>query len=84
MAARCLGERAVSQDEFRQILSCLDVLERDVAALQADVRELRREMHERFDRIYYQMVVQTRWLIGALAVIGTMISLLLAIGQFAR
>jgi hypothetical protein len=41
-------------------------------------------MHERFDRIYYQMVVQTRWLIGALAVIGTVISLLLAIGQFVR
>jgi uncharacterized protein (UPF0335 family) len=84
MAARCLGERAVSRDEFRQILSRFDVLERDVAALQADVRELRREMHERFDRIYYQMVVQTRWLIGALAVIGTVISLLLTIGQFAR
>jgi len=84
MAARCLGERAVSQDEFWQILSCLDVLERDVADLKVDVRELRREMHERFDRIYYQMVVQTRWLIGALAVIGTVISLLLTIGQFAR
>jgi uncharacterized protein (UPF0335 family) len=84
MAARCLEERAVSRDEFRQILSRLDVLERDVAALQADVRELRREMHERFDRIYHQMVVQTRWLIGALAAIGTVISVLLAIGQFAR
>jgi Tfp pilus assembly protein PilO len=82
--AGVLEERAVSRDEFRQILSRLDVLERDVAALQADVRELRREMHERFDRIYHQMVVQTRWLIGALAVIGTVISLLLAIGQFAR
>jgi hypothetical protein len=55
-----------------------------VADLKVGVRELRREMHERFDRICYQMVVQTRWLIGALAVIGTVISLLLAIGQFAR
>jgi len=111
--AGVLEERAVFRDEFRQILSRLDVLERDVAALQADVRELRREMNERFDRLYgemnerfdrfyremnerfdgigermdrmyHQMVVQTRWLIGALAVIGTVISLLLAIGQFAR
>jgi len=144
--AGVLEERAVSRDEFRQILSRLDVLERDVAALQADVRELRREMNERFDRLYgemngrfdrlhgeinemfdrwreeaderfdrfrggvderfdrlhremnerfdrmgervdrmyHQMVVQTRWLIGALAVIGTVISLLLAIGQFVR
>jgi tetrahydromethanopterin S-methyltransferase subunit G len=102
MAARRLGERAVSRDEFRQILSRLDVLERDVAALQADVRELRRELNERFDRLYremnerfdrmgermdrmyHQMVAQTRWLIGALAVIGTVISLLLAIGQFVQ
>ena len=82
--AGVLEERAVFRDEFRQILSRLDVLERDVADLKVDVRELRREMHERFDRIYHQMVVQTRWLIGALAVIGTVISLLLAIGQFAR
>jgi ElaB/YqjD/DUF883 family membrane-anchored ribosome-binding protein len=100
--AGVLEERAVSRDELRQILSRLDVLERDVAALQADVRELRREMNERFDRLYremnerfdrmgermdrmyHQMVVQTRWLIGALAVIGTVISLLLAIGQFVR
>jgi uncharacterized protein (UPF0335 family) len=52
MAARCLEERAVSRDELRQILSRLDVLERDVADLKADVRELRREMNERFDRIY--------------------------------
>jgi hypothetical protein len=41
-------------------------------------------MGERMDRMYQQMVVQTRWLIGVLAVIGTVISLLLAIGQFAR
>jgi tetrahydromethanopterin S-methyltransferase subunit G len=100
--AGVLEERAVSRDEFRQILSRLDVLERDVAALQADVREIRREMNERFDRLYremnerfdrmgermdrmyHQMVVQTRWLIGALTVIGTVISLLLTIGQFVR
>jgi hypothetical protein len=111
--AGVLEERAVSRDEFRQILSRLDVLERDVADLKVEVRELRREMNERFDRLYgemnerfdrlykemnerfdrmgermdrmyHQMVVQTRWLIGALAVIGTVISLLLAIGQFAR
>ena len=100
--AGVLEERAVSRDEFRQILSRLDVLERDVADLQADVRELRREMNERFDRLhremnerfdrmgermdrmYQQMVVQTRWLIGALTVIGTVISLLLTIGQFVR
>jgi len=80
------------------ILSRLEILEHDMADLKADVQELRREMNERFDRVnerfdrmnerfdqmYHQMVVQTRWLIGALTVIGTVISVLLAIAQFAR
>ncbi|MFN3761913.1 MAG: hypothetical protein ACK4WK_01770 [Anaerolineae bacterium] len=100
-----LEERAISRDEYRQILSRLDVLEHDVAGLKADVQELRREMnerfdrmnerfdrmnerfdqmHERLDRMYAQMVVQTRWLIGALTLIGTVVATLLAIGQFLR
>ncbi len=93
-----LEERAVSRDEYRQILSRLDIIEHDMAGLKADVQELRREvselrkemnerfdrMNERFDRMYHQMVVQTRWFIGALVVIGTVISVLLAIAQFAR
>ena len=93
-----LEERAVSRDEYRQILSRLDILEHDVADLKADVQELRREMNERFDRMnerfdqmhdrmdrmYQQMVVQTRWLIGALTIIGTVITILLAIAQFVR
>jgi len=52
-----LEERAVSRDEYRQILSRLDILEHDMADLKADVQELRREigelrkeMNERFDR----------------------------------
>jgi uncharacterized protein (UPF0335 family) len=93
-----LEERAISRDEYRQILSRLDILEHDMADLKADVQELRREigelrkemnerfdrMNERFDQMYHQMVVQTRWFIGALVVIGTVISALLAIAQFAR
>lgn len=82
--ASVLEERAISRDEYSQILSRLDILEHEMADIKADVRELRREMNERMDRMYHQMVVQTRWLIGALAVIGTVISILLAIAQFAR
>ena len=140
--ASVLEERAISRDEYRQILSRLDILEHDMSDLKADVQELRREMNERFDRMnerfdqlrkemderfdqlrrevderfdqlrrevderfdqlrrgvderfdrmnermdrmYHQMVVQTRWLIGSLVVIGTVISVLLAIAQFAR
>lgn len=133
-------EQGVPRDEYREVLSRLDSLEKDVslikeelsqtraefrqgqaqmraefrqnqaqmrAEFREDLGELRREMHERFDRVnerfdqmserfiemerhfegrfeemHHQMLVQTRWLIGSLAVIGTVISVLLAIAQF--
>ena len=40
-------------------------------------------MHERFDETNERMLVQTRWLIGSLTILGTIISVLLAIAQFA-
>ncbi len=125
-----LSERAVPRDEHRQIISRLEVLEHDVTDVKTDLRGLRQEMNERFDRVnerfdrmnerfdemnvrmekrfdemnarfegrldkmntrfegrfdemQHQMLVQTRWLIGSLALIGTVISVLLAIAQFA-
>ncbi|MGB9872407.1 MAG: hypothetical protein ACPLYD_12180, partial [Anaerolineae bacterium] len=39
-------------------------------------------MDDRLDRMYHQMIVQTRWLIGAILGIGTVISVLLAVAQF--
>jgi len=84
-------EKAVPRDEYRTVLSRLDVLEHDVAdikeelrELRGDLRELRREMNERFDQMYERMLVQSRWLIGSLALIGTVVSILLAIGQFVK
>lgn len=138
-----IREKAVPRDEYREVLSRLDALEKDVALIKGelsltraelsqgqaqlraefnqgqaqlraefreDLSQIRREINERFDRVnehfdrvnerfdrvnerfdqmgarfdemYHQMVVQTRWLVGALAVIGTMISVLLAIAQF--
>ena len=59
------------------------------AEFREDLGELRRDMNERFDgmderfdRMHYQMIVQTRWFIGALTVIGTVVSALLAVAQF--
>ncbi|MFB0536366.1 MAG: hypothetical protein ACETWR_15440 [Anaerolineae bacterium] len=100
-------EKAVPRDEYRQVLSRLEVLEHDVADIKADVRELRREMNERFDRVserFDQMnerfdrmgqhfetrldqmseriLVQTRWLIGTIALFGTILTILMAIAQF--
>jgi predicted nuclease with TOPRIM domain len=95
-----IKEKAVPRDEYREVLSRLDGLEKDIslvkeeqarmrAEFREDLGELRREMHERFDRMnerfddmHHQMIVQTRWLIGSLALIGTVVSVLLAIAQF--
>ena len=100
-------EEGVPRDEYRQVLSRLDVLEHDVADIKMDVRELRGEirglrgeMHERFDRMYERldqmgqhfesrldqvserMLVQTRWLIGSIALFGTILTIMMAIAQF--
>jgi DNA anti-recombination protein RmuC len=117
-----IKEKAVPRDEYREVLSRLDGLEKAIslvkeeltktraefrqeqaqmrAEFREDLGELRREMHERFDRVngrfdemgarfdgrlddmHHQMIVQTRWLIGSLALIGTVVSVLLAIAQF--
>ncbi len=126
MGGRLIREKAVSRDEYREILSRLDTLEREGALLRAEFRQeiqaLRQEMlalhqttleqldryqaqaqermdrmeartqermdrefaavHERLDRMYHQMVIQTRWLIGALLGFGTIITVLLAIAPF--
>lgn len=80
---------SVSRDDFRKVLSRLDIVEHDLADLKVEVRELRREMNERFDRMNERfdkmnerMVSMMKWTIGTLALFGSIISILLAIGQF--
>lgn len=73
---------SVSRDDFREVLSRLDIIEHDLADLKVEVRELRREMNERFDRMNERMVSMMKWTIGTLALFGSIISILLAIGQF--
>ncbi len=96
---------SVSRDEFREVLSRLDIVEHDLADLKVQVHELRREMNERFDRInerfdkinerfdkmnerfdqmYERMTSLVKWTIGTLAIFGSIISILLAIGQFVK
>ena len=77
-------ERTVLRDEYREVLSRLDRLEADVSDLKTEVRDLRREMNERFDRLYDRMLVQNRWVVGSIALFGTVVSILLGIGQFVK
>jgi len=90
-----LSERAISREEWRQLLSRLDILEHDVAEVKTELQELRREMNERFDRMnerfdrmnerfdtmYERLLVHTRWTIGVLSLFGTILAILVAIGQ---
>jgi len=105
-----LAERAVPRDEYRVVLSRLDVLEHEVADVKAGLAELHRGMDERFDRMnerfdkvnerfdkvnerfdkvnerfdemYRHISTMTRWTVGTLALLGTIMTILMAIAQF--
>jgi len=124
-----IREKAVPRDEYREVLSRLGGLEKDVslvkeeqarmrvefredqaqmrAEFREDLGELRREMnkrfdgmnqrfdgmHERFDgmnqhfesrldQMSERMLVQTRWLIGSIALFGTILTIMMGIAQF--
>jgi tetrahydromethanopterin S-methyltransferase subunit G len=86
-----LETNAVSRDEYRHILTRLEVMEREVFELKQDVKDFRHEMNERFDRMnerfdrmYERIGSMIKWTIGTLALFGTLITVLLAIGQFVK
>ena len=92
-----VAEKAMPRDEYRHVIARMDVVEHGLADVKTDLRDLRREMSERFDRVnerfdhmnerfdqmYDRMLVQTRWMVGTIAIFGTLITALLAISQFA-
>ncbi|MBC8263078.1 MAG: hypothetical protein H8E47_03025 [Anaerolineales bacterium] len=106
-----LVERAVRRDEYREVLSRLDILEHDVADVKTSIADLHRTMDERFDRVnerfdrmnfemngrfdrmnsemserfdqmYRHISTMTRWTVGTLALLGTIMTILMAIAQF--
>jgi len=93
-----LVERAVRRDEYREVLSRLDVLEHDMADVKASLNDLHHTMDERFDRMnerfdrmnerfdemYRHISTMTRWTVGTLALFGAIITILMAIAQFTR
>jgi DNA anti-recombination protein RmuC len=113
-----LVEHAVRRDEYREVLSRLDILEHDVADVKDRITDLHRTMDERFDRMnsemnerfdrmnsemnerfdrmnerfdrmnerfdqmYERMTTMIRWTVGTLALLGTIMTILMAIAQF--
>jgi len=76
----------------------VSLLKDQMVETRGEIRDLRRDMNdrfdqmngrfdrvnERFDQLYDRMVVMLRWTVGTLALLGTVISILLAIGQFIK
>lgn len=52
--------------------------------IQRDVNERFDRINERFDRMHEHMASMIKWTVGTLALFGTLITILLAIGQFLK
>jgi tetrahydromethanopterin S-methyltransferase subunit G len=124
--SQSIKEKAVPRDEYREVLTRLDGLEKDISLVKEeqarmrvefheDQAQLRRETNERFgemnkrfdeinkrfdgmhqrfdemnqrfesrlDQMSERMLVQTRWLIGSIALFGTILTIMMGIAQFA-
>lgn len=105
-----LEQRTVHRDEFREVLSRLDVLEErfDHVEERFDNMEDRfgrmeehfnkrfekvderfervderfQQMSDQLDRMNGRILSMTRWIIGLIALFGTMVTVLLAVAQF--
>jgi tetrahydromethanopterin S-methyltransferase subunit G len=81
--------RTVHRDEYREVLSRLDVLEERFDQMETRVDERFDRVDDRLDRMGEKMdqmndriLSMTRWLIGLLVAFGTMVTVLLGIAQF--
>jgi len=79
MRAGFSEEQAQMRAEFREDLG---EFRRETHERLDRMNERFNQMHGRFDEMHHQMIVQTRWLVGSLTMIGTVVSVLLAIAQF--
>jgi SPX domain protein involved in polyphosphate accumulation len=88
-----LQQQTVLRDEYREVLSRLDVLEERFEHLEqrldqrfeqqsAQFNERIDGVHDRIDRLHEVMRVQTRWTVGTIALFGTIVTVLPAIAEF--
>ena len=98
-----LQQQTVRRDEYREVLSRLDVLEERFVQLEQRIDERFEQVDQRFeqvnerfgqmgarldtmddklDRMNDRILSMTRWLIGLLALFGSLITALLAVAQF--
>jgi predicted HicB family RNase H-like nuclease len=56
----------------------------DIMELRKEMNDLRREMNVRFDNMYERITSLVKWTVGTLALFGTIITILYAIGLFIK
>jgi len=56
----------------------------EIIELRKEMNDLRREMNERFDNMYERITSLGKWTVGTLALFGTIITILYAIGLFIK
>ena len=65
-----------------------DSFQKDVSGridvIRSDLDSFQRSIEARLDAMNERMLTQARWLVASIAILGTVISILLAIGQFLR
>ncbi len=73
---------------FEAVNARIDSVHDRIDALRKDMDDridsFQRSMETRLDLIQERMLVQARWFVGSIAILGTVISILLAIGQFLK
>ena len=90
-------QHAVTRDEYREILSRLDVIEERLDHIEGRLDRIENridrvedridqqstEFNQRLDAMHEQMRVMMRWTIGTIALFGTIVTILIAVAEFA-
>jgi tetrahydromethanopterin S-methyltransferase subunit G len=74
-------QRAVERDEYREVLSRLDVLEEGFNHMEKRFDLLKERVDAKLDQMNDRILSMTRWLIGLIALFGSLVTALLAGAQ---
>ena len=76
--------RAEVREELVQMRTDLGELYMRLDKIHERFDRMESRMGERFDTMYDRMLVQSRWLVGSIALFGTVITIVLTIGQLIK
>jgi len=91
-----IKEKSVSRDEYREVLSRLDVIEntldyirdeqsrqrQELNQLRSEMNERFDKMNERFDRMNERLQSTLKWTVGVVMGMGSLLAILMSIYKF--